>query len=56
VAAFVAIAAGVGVAAERAAVVAIAVTFVTRMLSIRMRWRTTVLEGSELDERDPPRS
>lgn len=56
VVAFVGIAAGLGVAAERAAVVAIAVTFATRMLSIRMRWHTTVLEGPEAEERAPPRS
>ena len=53
VVAFVAIAAGLGVAAERAAVVAIAVTFATRMLSIRLRWRTTVLEGADSEEPGP---
>jgi uncharacterized membrane protein YeiH len=46
---FVAVAAGLGISAERAAVVAIAVTFATRMLSIRLRWRTTVLEGDPGD-------
>jgi uncharacterized membrane protein YeiH len=53
---FVAVAAGLGVAAERAAVAAIAVTFATRVLSIRLRWRTTVPEAdADPGERTPPR-
>jgi uncharacterized membrane protein YeiH len=48
--AFVGVAAGLGVPAERAAVVAIAVTFLTRVLSIRLRWRTTVFDADATDD------
>lgn len=50
VVAFVLVAAGLHVPADRAAVIAIAATFATRMLSIRLRWRTTVLEAPDAEE------
>lgn len=55
VVAFVAVAAGLGVPAERAAVVAIAVTFATRVLSIRLRWQTTRFDDVDpgADPHDP---
>jgi uncharacterized membrane protein YeiH len=45
---FATLTAGLGLGANPAAVVAIGVAFAARMLSIRLRWTTVVLEADDI--------